>query len=68
MDEAPSINYVRFDLSDVIDISKNDGESMTGQRIWVGFMKENKKGVMQQREQKTFITHTYCPFCGKKYK
>jgi len=68
MDESPSINYVRFDLSRIVDMNKRNGENKTGSHIWIGYKKKNKAGVEQQKEQKTFITHTYCPFCGKKYK
>lgn len=62
--EGPHIKWVSFDLSTI-----SDGKigNMTGQRITVGYTHTNKHGVEVQKEEKSFITHIYCPFCGKKY-
>lgn len=70
MSESDSIKYVRFKLSGIRSFvnGKDVGENKTGQEIIVGHDKKKKDGTIQTKEEKTFITHTYCPFCGKKYK
>lgn len=71
MKESPSVTYVRFDCATIKTFSGGseieDQDEKTGQRIWIGYKKKNKQGVEVQKETKTFITHKFCPFCGKKY-
>lgn len=66
-----TIEYIRFDLSSVRTYSENGkqiGGDKTGQRIQIGYKKENPKtGTFKRKEVKDFIAHVYCPFCGKKY-
>lgn len=54
-----TVTYVRFDLSTITDGNRSD---ITGQRIFLGSEKNGK-----QKEEKSFISHTFCPFCGGKY-
>lgn len=64
-----TINHVYFDLSSIVEFKsgKINPKTKTGQRIEVGFKSINKKGQIVFKTKKTFITHEYCPFCGKKY-
>jgi len=60
LSQDENIKYVIMDLSNIKNMSKPDLGYKTGQRITIGFT--NKK-----KEEKTFIAHDYCPFCGIKY-
>ncbi len=70
MKASPELKYVRFDLSNIISWDENNKRSRypkTGQRIVVGFDKKRKDGTVVSKEEKSFISHDYCPYCGKKY-
>ena len=70
MKEQTDINYIRFDLSNIVSWDENNKRSKynkTGQRIEVGFDYKKKDGTIVKKERKSFIAHTFCPFCGKKY-
>lgn len=56
--------YIRFSLS---TIRGEEKDSMTGQEIVIGYNHTKRDGMVIDKPQKTFVTHTYCPFCGKKY-
>jgi Ni,Fe-hydrogenase III large subunit len=62
-------NYVRIDMSTILVRLKNgkEIENLTGQRIEIGYNHIKRDGTVQKKERKSFITHDYCPFCGKKY-
>lgn len=63
-------NYVRIDCS-TITVRLENGksiENVTGQRIEVGYDHTKRDGTIQKKEYKSFVTHDYCPFCGKLYK
>lgn len=66
MKADPKVNYVRFDLSNIVTWDEKNKRSQykkTGQRVVVGLI--NKNG--NQKEEKSFVAHDYCPYCGKKY-
>lgn len=67
MGETGKIKWIRFDLSTIRN-TDGTGEEMTGQRITYGYTHKKKDGTEITKEDKSYITHTYCPFCGKKYK
>ena len=62
------ISWIRFDLSTIKDMSKKNGINMTGQRIEYAYNHKKKDGTVVEKTGKSFITHDYCPFCGKKYR
>ena len=41
---------------------------MTGQRITFNYTHTMRNGKQIEKTGKSFVTHDYCPFCGKKYK
>ncbi|OSZ79303.1 hypothetical protein CAP35_13910 [Chitinophagaceae bacterium IBVUCB1] len=57
--------YVRFELSTIH--SQGMKNLITGQAIEIGYQKANKKGELQRKTEKSFVSHNYCPWCGKKY-
>lgn len=63
-------NYVRIDLSTITRRFEDapDLENLTGQRIEIGYNHTKRDGTIQKKERKSFITHDFCPFCGKEYK
>lgn len=67
-DADPSLGWVRFDLSTIQDMSKKNGIEMTGQRIEFSYKHKKKDGTEVEKIGKSFVTHAYCPFCGKKYR
>lgn len=66
MNANPKIKTIHFELS---TIANADGskQGMTGQAIQYTWEEANKKGIVKTQRLKTFVTHKYCPFCGKKY-
>lgn len=56
-----TVEYVRFNLDNISNINSKHTEFKTGQRVFVGI-----KG--RKKEEKSFVAHDYCPFCGIKYK
>lgn len=67
MKQDKSLVGIRFDLS-TIERSDGKGDTKTGQRVWIRLKKKRKTGEEYIKEEKTFFTHLFCPFCGKKYK
>lgn len=64
----PDITYIRFDLSTIADTStKSERREMTGQRIEYGYKHKKKNGEEIIKTEKSFVTHKYCPFCGKEF-
>lgn len=65
----PRLVSVRFDLSNIVTWEQNKviAKNQTGQRAWLQFKHKKKNGEETIKEEKSFITHSYCPFCGKKY-
>lgn len=62
----PTIGVV-FDLSNII---RFDGKGMakTGQQVWLTEEITKKNGDKVRKDRRSYITHIYCPFCGKKFK
>ncbi len=67
MAQDPSIKYIRFELSNIQNLSSDSGLKKTGQAIEIGYEKTNKKGEVKKVYKNSFVTHEYCPFCGEKY-
>ncbi len=70
MKASPELKYVRFDMASIVSWDENNKRSKyhkTGQRIEVVYDKTKKDGTIIKKEEKSFIAHDYCPFCGKKY-
>lgn len=64
----PSLGYVKFDLDNIQDTSLKNGIKMTGQRITFSYIHTMRNGKQVEKTGKSFVTHDYCPFCGKKYR
>ena len=69
MQDDSTINYIRFDLSTCAEIEEGEivKQNLTGQRIDIGYNHTKRDGTIQKKERKSFITHDYCPWCGKEY-
>lgn len=68
--QGTDLKYVRFDMSTVKSYGDNNERSQfykTGQRITIGFDKKRRDGTVVLKEEKSFVAHDYCPFCGKKF-
>lgn len=55
-----SVGYVRFKLVGV--------NGLSGQYIEYSQTIKKKDGTEKTVEKKSYVTHLYCPFCGKKFK
>ena len=66
-DADPTLGWVKFELSTIQDLSKRDGLKKTGQAISYSYIHTKKDGTAVEKTAKSFVTHDYCPFCGKKY-
>lgn len=64
----PDMGFIRFDLSSIRDIASTKGIEMTGQRIEYSYQHKKRDGSTIVKTAKSFVTHDYCPFCGKKYR
>lgn len=67
MSEDPKIKYVRFKLDNIVNISDRSKGTKTGQAIEIGVEHTKRNGTIIIKEEKSFVTHNFCPFCGKKY-
>lgn len=75
MQQDSSIKAVYFDLDNVTEWEtdkegkrKTNAEGKTGQRIEIYYDHTMKNGEVRRKKRKSFVGHTFCPFCGKKYK
>lgn len=62
-----SVNYVDIDCSTITNFNKKESGYKTGQRININYRYFLKNGDSRVKNKKSFITHTFCPFCGIKY-
>ena len=67
-DANPGMGWVKFSLSTIKDASDKDSIEMTGQAIEYSYQHKKKDGTIIDKTDKSFVTHDYCPFCGKKYR
>ena len=69
MEANPELKYVHFDLVNIVswDGNKRSKYFKTGQRTSSGYNHKKKDGTIVQKEQKSFVAHEFCPFCGEKY-
>lgn len=69
--EHPSVKWVKLSLSTIRHMSNKYIEAKTGQEVTYQYehtIKSGKrKGEVELKTEKSFVTHSYCPFCGKKY-
>lgn len=68
MDANPRLTGVRILLSTLHDMDDKTAEVITGQPIEISFIHKKKNGDEIRKYEKTFVSHAYCPFCGKKYR
>lgn len=70
MKQDTSLKYIYFDLSTINTWvgGKRIDQNKTGQRLTLGCIRKKKDGTTVVKDEKSFIAHDYCPFCGKKYK
>jgi hypothetical protein len=64
------VTGVAFSHSNIISISADGGRTgvtKTAQEITIGSIVTLKNGKEKQVYKKSFVTHTFCPFCGVKY-
>lgn len=70
MENQPNIKGISFEYSNIVEF-KNNGKigryKKTGQGISVRYEHKKKDGTVTEKYRKSFVGHTYCPFCGKKY-
>jgi hypothetical protein len=59
-------NYNLVEL-DCILTDLGTQKSLTGQRIDISYNKVKRGGVIQRMYKKSYVSHTFCPFCGVKY-
>lgn len=58
----------KYVIIDLCNISReNETILRTGQKIEIVTEGLNKKGIKKENRLKSFLTHNYCPFCGKSY-
>lgn len=69
MNQDEDTQYIRFKWANIesFEDSKRVGETKTAQEIQVGYIYTHRDGSKTLKERKSFVTHIYCPFCGKKY-
>lgn len=67
MSNNDAITAVYFDLTNIEDVSKRNGVRKTGQKIEVYYNHTMKSGEVREKKRNSFVSHEYCPFCGKKY-
>ena len=65
-DNNPAITAVYFDLSNIGSFGSD--KRITGQKVEVYYNHTMKSGEVRNKKRNSFVSHQYCPFCGKKYK
>lgn len=63
----PTIGLVKFKLSTIKNLYIKNAIEKTGQEIEYSFTYTKKDGSKVEKTAKSFVSHDYCPFCGKKY-
>lgn len=63
----PLIGWVRFSLTTIVSMDEDNGINKTGQEIEYSYVHKKKNGEEVTKTRKSFVTHTFCPFCGEKY-
>ena len=69
MDQDSSITSLNFDLCTIRTFIKGVPPSnyKTGQKFGYSFKHTKRNGEVVIKSTTSFLAHTYCPFCGKKY-
>lgn len=65
---AEGISNVEIHLANIQDVTKQDTIVKTGQKLSYVQQITLKNGEKRNKKVNTFLTHVYCPFCGKEYK
>ena len=68
MQNNGKLKWVKFSLTGIVNTDGTSREEKTGQEIIYGYEHKKKDGSAVIKQGKSFVAHTYCPFCGKKYK
>jgi ribosome-associated protein YbcJ (S4-like RNA binding protein) len=66
-EDDPNFIRAEFELSTIKQIRSGNGIRMTGQSVHITEKYIKRNGEVTTRTRKTFVSHNYCPFCGKKY-
>lgn len=70
MENQPNIRGISFDYSNIVELKKNGttgAYKKTGQGVSIRYEHTKKDGSTIEKYRKSFVGHTYCPFCGGKY-
>ena len=59
----PTIEWIDFELSTIQMFGETPVKYKTGQPIKI--CRKTKTG--NEKTQKTFVAHSFCPFCGKQF-
>ena len=65
--ENEDIISVTFDCYPITNLSNKKSPKKTGQRVELDYWYTKKDGSKVKKTQKTFVSHNFCPFCGKSY-
>jgi len=63
----PDLGWIRFELSTIVNTSQKERIEKTGQAIVYSYEHTKKDGTKIQKTGKSFVSHSFCPFCGEKY-
>lgn len=61
------VKYSKISLSTIVDYNSKNPINKTGQQLRIIYRHKRKDGIETEKTENTFITHNFCPFCGKKY-
>lgn len=61
------IKGVYFDLSTIAPINYKGSIQATAQAIEIMSEKKTRNGELKTVVRKSFVSHNFCPFCGKSY-
>ena len=67
MKENQDITGVIYDCYPVTNLSDPKSPKKTAQRVEINYWYTKKDGSKIKKTQKSFVTHIFCPFCGKSY-
>jgi hypothetical protein len=66
-EDDPNFVAAEFVLVNIKTIGAKHNIRKTGQSVILHEKYTQKNGKVIVRKTKTFVSHVYCPFCGKRY-